>query len=485
MKYFSSRGHKEKISFWQAVIQGLAPDGGLYLPEEIPELDFRRYQNADYRTLAFEMLRSFVDPEDEDKMKACIEEGYRDSFSKENLIDIHEEENFSILELYHGQTAAFKDFALSLLPQFMKRASDENLLILTATSGDTGKAAMEGFKNVPGIDIAVFYPYQGVSEIQHLQMATQEGDNTHTFAIQGNFDDAQRGVKNLFLQEELRERLARINCRLSSANSINIGRLLPQSVYYAYGYLQLVKRKKLTYGEPLDIVVPTGNFGDILAGYLAKKMGLPLGDFICASNKNNVLSDFLQKGVYDIHRPFYKTTSPSMDILVSSNVERFLYFLTEDCKKVADIQGQLAEKGVYQLDRETKEKMKDWYGYFAEEAEAKEEIQRIYENYHYLIDPHTAVASVCYEKHKKETGSKRQTLILSTASPYKFPHTVLEALNCEEALKDKEAIEKLHQLTGQEVPSVISSLWTKSQRPDRVIASKEMGKVVEEIGGLK
>lgn len=482
MNYISTRGNQEKKTFWQGVLQGLAPDGGLYVPEELPTIDFHDYIDLDYRDLAVEVLSLFVDHEDRDKIKSCVLQGYKNSFFKENLIGLHQEEDFSVLELYHGQTAAFKDFALALLPQFMKEASKEKLLILTATSGDTGKAAMEGFKNVEGIDIVVFYPHQGVSEIQYLQMATQEGDNTHSLAIQGNFDDAQRGVKELFLDQDLKSHLEKNQVHLSSANSINIGRLLPQSIYYIYAYLQLVKKGTLTYGDKLDVVVPTGNFGNILAGYLAQKMGLPLGDFICASNKNNVLSDFLEAGVYDINRPFFKTSSPSMDILVSSNVERFLYFLTGDAKKVKDLQEDLVQKGRYELDQDLKDKMASWHGYFAQEEEVQEEIRRMYREKNYLMDPHTAVASLCYQKYQRDFAPQRHALILSTASPYKFPHTVLKALGEEGDWTDKEAIDHLADLTGKEVPSVIKDLWVKEQKPEELISYQDMKKIVEKIG---
>lgn len=480
MKYKSTRGYQAGENFHQAVLQGLAPDGGLYVPESLPSFSFKDYLGKSYRDLAIEILTPFMGTED--LARDAVTKGYKDYFSKENLVEIHETKDAYYLELYHGRTAAFKDFALALLPQFMRQSVQGRVLILTATSGDTGKAAMEGFKNVEGVDIIVFYPHQGVSEIQYLQMATQEGDNTHPVGIKGNFDDAQRGVKALFMDQDLKEDLKNREVHLSSANSINIGRLLPQVIYYAYAYLSLVDQGKLTYGDPLDLVVPTGNFGDILAGYLAKKMGLPLGNFICASNQNAVLRDFFQTGTYDTHRPFYKTSSPSMDILISSNVERFLYYLTEDTERVKNLQEDLANKGEFVIGEDIKDKLKDWYGYAGSEEEAFASIRKVLEEDHYLLDPHTAVAKVCLDKYYKDHGKKSKALVLSTASPYKFPSSVLKALGEEGTFSDQAAIEKLEDLSKTPCPQVLKSLWDKDLKERPPIQVEDMKAFVEKIG---
>lgn len=467
MKYISTRGRDQIDSFLSAILQGLARDGGLYVPERWPDLTeiLPELKDDDYISLSTEIFDHLIDDLTREEIEDCVRAAYSDSFPKEHPVTVSKGKDRYFLELYHGPTAAFKDFALCLLPRFMeialkKRKEKDRILILTATSGDTGKAALEGFKDVEGIDIVVYYPTDGISEIQRRQMITQEGENTTAIGIYGNFDDAQKACKEIFGDEESNERLGKEGYRLSSANSINIGRLLPQINYYIYGYLELCRRGEIDYGDLINIVVPTGNFGNILASYYAKKIGLPVDKFICASNANSVLTDFFRTGVYDARRPFYKTLSPSMDILVSSNLERFLYELTDDTEQVLKWMEELGEKGKYDIEEYYNTLRNHFYGYTADDGEALEEIRKLY-GQGVLVDTHTAVGSCCLNKYREETKDEKIALIAATASPYKFGPAVAKALGIPEEEDEFNLLEKIEELTGEPIPDSLADLREK------------------------
>ena len=463
MKFISTRGNGKEFSASEAIINGIANDGGLYVPIEFPKLydNLKEKMSLSYEELAYEIIRSFFDDIGDDNLKEAINTAYNDKFY------VREEKGF--LELYHGPTSAFKDAALLFLPQVMKAAKkkiniDEEIVILTATSGDTGKAALQGFSNVDGFKVVVYYPENGVSEIQKKQMITQEGNNVKVIGIKGNFDNAQSGVKAIFGDNELKEELKEKNFLLSSANSINIGRLIPQIVYYFYGYFNLVNKQKIKEGDKINIVVPTGNFGNILAAYYGKIMGLPIDKLICSSNENNVLTEFLNTGVYDKRRELILAESPSMDILISSNLERLLFEANNrSSSEVNKLMKELNEKGVYSISKNAKEFLKDFYGNYASTDDVYKAIKEVYKNDGYLMDTHTAVGYVVLNKYKKETGDNKQALIASTASPYKFPKSICRALGIDVSNRsDFEILKLLNEETHIDIPNNLKNLESKN-----------------------
>ncbi|HEY5524344.1 MAG TPA: threonine synthase [Clostridium sp.] len=462
MKFQSTRGLESGVASAEAIVRGIAKDGGLYVPESFPNLydSLKKEKNLSYEELAFKIIKEYFTDIKEEELMDAINEAYNNRFNVEV--------NKNFLELYHGPTCAFKDAALLFLPQVMRRARKalglkEEVVILAATSGDTGKAALEGFKDVEGFKVIVYYPKKGVSAIQERQMSTQEGNNVKVYGITGNFDNAQNGVKEIFGDEDFKEELKKEGYLLSSANSINIGRLVPQIVYYFYGYFKLVKEGKIKEDEKINVVVPTGNFGNILAAYYAKRMGLPVEKFICASNDNKVLTDFFHTGTYDKRRELILTESPSMDILVSSNLERLLFEGSgKDGEEIKKLMDSLIKDGIYQVSDKLKEFLKDFYGNFATQEEVSKAISDMYEKEGYLIDTHTAVAQVVYEKYAKETGDNKQVLIASTASPYKFPRSICNALEIDvEGIDDFEVLNKLFEKTKVEIPTNLKDLDKK------------------------
>ncbi|MDO5707340.1 MAG: threonine synthase [Andreesenia angusta] len=489
LKYISTRGGKELNSI-EAIVKGISENGGLYIPTEIPRIDKEIYElkDYDYRELAKYIIGKFFPDFTEEELKNCVEGAYDSKFNDEKIVPIVSKDNANFLELYHGATLAFKDMALSILPYFIttslkKLNQKEKLVILTATSGDTGKAALEGFKDVEGTEIIVFYPESGVSQIQERQMITQEGNNTHVVGIEGNFDDAQNGVKEAFNNESFKKELKEKGYLLSSANSINIGRLVPQVVYYVYGYINLLKEGRIQEGEKINIVVPTGNFGNILAGYYAKLMGIPIDKLITASNENNVLYDFFSTGIYDRNRELKLTISPSMDILISSNLERLLYKICGDNpNKVKELMGELSEKGRYEIDSEIRENLNDFYGNFSTEEEIEYTIKEVYEKYDYVIDTHTAVAYNVYQKYLKDTGDDKKTLIASTASPFKFTRSVAKALGINvEGKTDFELVYELSDKTGLEIPKNIYKIEDKKIIHKNKCKKDEMKDIIREL----
>ena len=490
--YQSTRDEKNTVTASQAILQGLATDGGLFTPVSYPqvELDFDTLKDASYQEVAKLVLSAFLDDFTAEELDYCISHAYDSKFDTPSIAPLVKLDGQYNLELFHGSTIAFKDMALSILPYFMTTAAkkhglENKIVILTATSGDTGKAAMAGFADVPGTEIIVFYPKDGVSKVQELQMTTQTGDNTHVIAIDGNFDDAQTNVKHMFNDVALREKLAANKMQFSSANSMNIGRLVPQVVYYVYAYAQLVKTGQITAGEKVNFTVPTGNFGNILAAFYAKQIGLPVGKLICASNENNVLTDFFKTHVYDKKREFKVTTSPSMDILVSSNLERLIFHLVgNDATKTKELMESLVATGQYQLSDFDADILDLFAAAYADEAETAAEIKRVYEASDYIEDPHTAVASAVYQKYRTQTGDTAKTVIASTASPYKFPVVAVEAVTGETGLGDFEALEKLHALSGVPVPPAVDGLETAPVRHRTSVAAQDMQTAVEDYLGL-
>ena len=482
MQYQSTRDKNLKASSAQAVLNGLAPDGGLYTMPSFDEarFDYREVLDLDTFAMSAKILSKLLTDFSEEEMAKLVREGYAGKFETDHLTPTVPVGEDFILELFRGPTSAFKDVALSMLPRLMTAAKEkcgftDEILILTATSGDTGKAAMEGFCNVPGTKIIVFYPYGGVSAVQQAQMATQAGENVCVCAVRGNFDDAQTGVKKIFAAVGREKLLEGKGVSLSSANSINIGRLAPQVVYYYRAYADLVKAGRIREGDKVDFVVPTGNFGDILAGYFAKEMGLPVGRLVCASNANNVLTEFLRTGRYDRRRPFFKTVSPSMDILVSSNLERLLYLLSGDDALVAHLMRQLSEEGYYEVDGEMLAKLRSlfWAG-CCDDAGAKAAIGKVWREDHYLCDTHTAVAWDVAQQYKKENPDHNAVVVLSTASPYKFPAAVLEGIGERAKGDELDVMEQLHDVTGVPVPKNLASLREREVRHRDVIAQEEM-----------
>ena len=476
MQFFSTRDQNRKVTSSQAIAQGLSDEGGLFVPESFPQVDVKALCGLDYPALAAAVVREYLT----DYNPAFLTEATRSTYGaafggKAGYLAPVEGDTYA-LELWHGPTCAFKDYALQLMPKLLVEAKKnlgrtEKTLILVATSGDTGKAALDGYHDIPGVEIAVFYPTGGTSEIQRLQMATQEGANVAVYAVRGNFDDAQTGVKKVFGDKAIAAELEKRNIRLSSANSINWGRLVPQIVYYFAAYAQLLNAGKITFGDEVDFCVPTGNFGDILAGYYAKQMGLPVGKLVCASNENNVLTDFLTTGTYTAKREFFKTTSPSMDILVSSNLERLLYHVTGSDAEVAGFMQQLATTG----SPETLAAIQETFSCgWSSEAEVAGEIRSRYEKDGYLCDTHTAVAFHVAAQ-KKRQGVPM--VVLSTASPFKFPRSVLSALGKAAPENDFEAIQQLEAATGHAAPASLAALRSKPERFDTVIAPAQIAEV--------
>ena len=492
MKYESTRGSQLKKTGAQAIIRGIAEDKGLYMPETIPALPFKIEEMAgkSYKEIALRVIGAFFDDFTSEEMSYCIDGAYDSKFTASDVVEIKEAGGAHFLELYHGKTAAFKDMALSILPYLMttsmkKEGVTDKVCILTATSGDTGKAALEGFADVPGTEIVVFYPTGGVSQVQERQMITQEGANTHVFAIRGNFDDAQTGVKKIFNDNAFAAELAAAGVRLSSANSINIGRLVPQVAYYVYSYIKLVERGVLKAGEPMNVVVPTGNFGNILAAYFAREMGVPVGKFICASNENKVLTDFIRTGVYDIRkeaREFYCTNSPSMDILISSNLERLLYMLSgRDGEIVRELMEKLDKEKVYEVPTAVREALCDFYGGFASEKETLDTIGKMWSDEGYLMDTHTAVAYKVYQDYVKDTGdAATPTVIASTASAYKFAESVSSACGIGPCRDGFEYVASLAAATGVEVPYGLKDLDKKPVLHKGVVDASQMADAVRE-----
>lgn len=493
--YKSTRGNGETVTASRAILKGLSDDGGLFVPTSIPALDvpMEKLAAMSYQEVAYEVMSRFLTDFTEDELKNCIANAYDAKFDTEEIAPLTKADGVYYLELFHGATIAFKDMALSILPHLMTTAAKKNgvkneIVILTATSGDTGKAAMAGFADVPGTRIIVFYPKNGVSPIQEKQMVTQAGDNTMVVGIHGNFDDAQSGVKAIFGNKELAEELDKAGYQFSSANSINIGRLVPQVVYYVYAYAKLLEGGEIKDGETINVVVPTGNFGNILAAYYAKQLGVPIGKLICASNDNKVLYDFFQTGEYNRNRPFILTTSPSMDILISSNLERLLYRIAgDDAAKDQELMKELTADGKYTITDAMKEKLGDFCGYYVTEAEDAQEIAKVYKDTGYVMDTHTAVAACAYEKYKAETGDETKTVIASTASPYKFTRSVMESIDAEKygKLGDFELVDELSRISGVAVPNAIEEIRTAPVRHKTVCEVQDMEKTVRGFLGVE
>lgn len=490
LMYHSTRNRSKLLTASQAILQGLSPDGGLYVPASIPKLNTPMDQLAkmDYRELAYEVLKLYLTDYTEEELKDCINKAYDEKFDRADIAPINKVDGLYFLELFHGPTIAFKDMALSILPHLLTKAAkknkiDDEIVILTATSGDTGKAALAGFADVEGTKIIVFYPKDGVSSVQEKQMVTQKGDNTYVIGIRGNFDDAQTGVKNIFNDTELLEKMKKAGYRFSSANSINIGRLIPQIVYYVYSYVELYRRKEILAGDKINFVVPTGNFGNILAAYYAKQMGLPIGKLICASNDNKVLFDFFQTGIYDRNREFILTISPSMDILISSNLERLIYYIAdEDTDTTKELMKALSINGKYEITKDMRNNLKDFYGGYAGIDETKTAIDNLYRRTGYVIDTHTAVAACVYNKYLNDLSDTTKTVIVSTASPYKFAESVLEAIGKEDIPKDDyEQAKVLRDISGVPIPSAVEELHYAEIRHQKVCETSKMITEVEKI----
>ncbi len=501
MRYVSTRGQVPAVSAAEAIRQGIAADGGLYTPEQIPRLteaELGAMVNLSYQELASKILGLYLTDYPADDLRRMIGAAYAfpEKFGSPEVtpVTVIGDRQY-LLELYHGPTCAFKDVALQLLPHLLTKASQltgdiREIVILVATSGDTGKAALEGFKDVPGTRIIVFFPEEGVSRIQRLQMITQEGQNTAVIAVEGNFDDAQNAVKQIFTDPDILEKMERHGLTFSSANSINWGRLVPQIVYYFYGYMALCREHRLKMGDPLNVVVPTGNFGNILAAYFAKKMGLPLGKLICASNSNNVLTDFIKTGHYDRKRDFHLTISPSMDILISSNLERLLFYLAgQDAGQVRDWMSQLKSQGEYRIGDDDLAKLhEDFYGGFATEGETMDAIRAVYRSAGKVIDTHTAVGQSVYQRYLRETDDRTPMLLASTASPFKFNASVVRAIAGEEGVAGKDEFELLRlleRISGEAIPEALEGLERKAVRHQTLCKPERLGELVQELLKIK
>lgn len=491
--YKSTRGNGKEITASQAILKGLSEDGGLFVPTSIPKLEcsLDELSCMSYQEVAYQVMSRFLTDFAEEELKQCIAKAYDEKFDTREIAPLVQKKNAYYLELFHGATIAFKDMALSILPHLMttsakKNHADKEIVVLTATSGDTGKAAMAGFADVPGTKIIVFYPKHGVSPIQEKQMLTQKGENTYVVGITGNFDDAQTGVKKMFNDKELAAELAEAGYQFSSANSINIGRLVPQVVYYVYSYVKLLEKGEIKHGEEINVVVPTGNFGNILAAFYAKQMGIPIGKFICASNENKVLYDFFQTGCYDRNREFVLTNSPSMDILISSNLERLIYRIAgNNAEKNKTMMEALNRDGKYEITEEMKGRLQEFYGNYASEEETAQTIKNMYEETGYVLDTHTAVAASVYEKYVRETGDTRKTVIASTASPFKFTRSVMNAIDEKyDSMGDFELVDELSRIGRLPIPRAIEEIRTAPVLHDRVAESSEMPEVVREILGV-
>ena len=488
MQFFSTRDHNRVVSASQAIAQGLSDEGGLFVPQSFPQVDVKAICALDYPEMAAAIVGQYLTDYSQEFLQEAAKATYGAAFGgKAGYLAPVSDEVYS-LELWHGPTCAFKDYALQLMPKLLVEAKKnldrtEKTLILVATSGDTGKAALDGYHDIPGVEIAVFFPTGGTSEIQRLQMVTQEGENVAVYAVRGNFDDAQTGVKKVFGDPAIAAELAKRNIRLSSANSINWGRLVPQIVYYFAAYAQLLKAGKVRFGDKVDFCVPTGNFGDILAGYYAKQMGLPVGKLVCASNKNNVLTDFIKTGTYDARRTFYKTTSPSMDILISSNLERLIYRIAgENAEENAKLMAALSTDGKYTITDEMKAQLENFYGNYTTEKETAEVISALYEKTGYVIDTHTAVAAGVYGKYKAETKDETKTVIASTASPFKFTRSVMDAIDEKyDSMTDFELVDELSKIANVKVPQAIEDIRSAAVLHKTVCEVDEMPKVVKEF----
>lgn len=492
--YHSTRNSEETATASEAILKGLTSDGGLFVPDSIPKLNvsLEDLTKMSYQEIAYAVMKEFLTDFTEEELKTCINNAYDSKFDTEEIAVTKKVDGAYYLELFHGATIAFKDMALSILPHLLVTSARKNnvkneIVILTATSGDTGKAALAGFADAPGTKIIVFYPKSGVSPIQEKQMVTQKGDNTYVIGIKGNFDDAQTGVKKMFSNKELAKVMNDNGFQFSSANSINIGRLVPQVVYYVKAYADLLKQGALKAGEPMNVVVPTGNFGNILASYYAKQMGIPIGKFVCASNKNKVLFDFFETGKYDRNREFYVTTSPSMDILISSNLERMIYRIAgNDAKQCAKFMAALTKDGEYVITDAMKAELSEFFGAFGSEEETAVKIKEVYDKEGYVMDTHTAVAAVAYDKYKAATGDdKTPTVIASTASPYKFTRSVMDAIDpAYDAEDDFELVDELNKVSKTAIPKAIEEIRTAPVLHDTVCETAAMEDEVKKILGI-
>jgi len=492
--YRSTRGDNTAVTASRTILKGLSEDGGLYVPDQIPSLDIpvQDLAKMSYQEVAYQVMSRFLTDFTEEELRSCIQRAYDKKFDTEVIAPITKADGAYFLELFHGATIAFKDMALSILPYLLTTSAKKNqikndIVILTATSGDTGKAAMAGFADVPGTKIIVFYPKDGVSPIQEKQMVTQKGKNTYVVSIYGNFDDAQTGVKKIFNDVQMKQELEEAGYQFSSANSINIGRLVPQIVYYVYAYAQLYKNGQISEDEKINVVVPTGNFGNILAAFYAKNMGLPIRKLICASNDNKVLYDFFSTGEYDRNREFILTTSPSMDILISSNLERLIYRIAgNDSAKTKELMDALTVTGKYSITEEMRNQLSDFYGNYASEEETASIIRRIYQECGYVIDTHTAVAASVYEKYKKDTQDTTKTVIASTASPYKFTRSVMEAIDREKyaGMEDFTLVDELSDISNVSVPPAIEEIRDAKILHNTTVEVDEMPGIVKKILGI-
>ena len=492
--YHSTRNSEETATASEAILKGLTSDGGLFVPDSIPKLNvsLEDLTQMSYQEIAYAVMKEFLTDFTEEELKTCINNAYDSKFDTEEIAVTKKVDGAYYLELFHGATIAFKDMALSILPHLLVTSARKNnvkneIVIITATSRDTGKAALAGFADVPGTKIIVFYPKSGVSPIQEKQMVTQKGDNTYVIGIKGNFDDAQTGVKKMFSNKELAKVMNDNGFQFSSANSINIGRLVPQVVYYVKAYADLLKQGALKAGEPMNVVVPTGNFGNILASYYAKQMGIPIGKFVCASNKNKVLFDFFETGKYDRNREFYVTTSPSMDILISSNLERMIYRIAgNDAKQCAKFMAALTKDGEYVITDAMKAELSEFFGAFGSEEETAVKIKEVYDKEGYVMDTHTAVAAVAYDKYKAATGDdKTPTVIASTASPYKFTRSVMDAIDpAYDAEDDFELVDELNKVSKTAIPKAIEEIRTAPVLHDTVCETAAMEDEVKKILGI-
>ena len=492
--YKSTRDAEKTVTASQAILKGLADDGGLFVPVSIPKLpvSLGELKEMSYQEIAYTVMKEFLTDFTEEELKSCIAKAYDSKFDTEEIAPLAKVEDAYYLELFHGATIAFKDMALSILPHLMITSARKNqvkndIVILTATSGDTGKAALAGFADVPGTKIIVFYPKGGVSHVQELQMVTQKGENTSVVAIHGNFDNAQSGVKAMFENKELEKELNEAGYQFSSANSINIGRLVPQVVYYVYAYAKLLQNEEIAEDEEINVVVPTGNFGNILAAYYAKNMGIPIAKLICASNENKVLYDFFQTGTYDRNREFVLTTSPSMDILISSNLERLIYKISgEDARKDTDLMTELKTKGSYAITGEMKANLADFAAGYATEEQVAKTIHDIYEDTGYVMDTHTAVAATVYKAYREDSKDDRKTVIASTASPYKFAGSVMSAIDPKyKGQDDFKLIEELQKVSGTEIPNAIKEIMNAEIRHNTECDVDQMEQTVKNILGVK
>ncbi len=493
LMYKSTRNADVTVTASEAILKGLADDGGLFVPVSIPKLDVSldKLKDMTYQETAYAVMKQFITDFTEEELKGCIAKAYDAKFDTEDIAPLVKVDNTYYLELFHGATIAFKDMALSILPHLLTTAAKKNnvkneIVILTATSGDTGKAALAGFADVEGTRIIVFYPKNGVSKVQELQMVTQKGANTSVVAIHGNFDCAQSGVKAIFENKELAKEMDAAGFQFSSANSINIGRLVPQIVYYVYAYAKLLQNEEITEDEEINVVVPTGNFGNILAAYFAKQMGVPIDKLVCASNENKVLFDFFQTGVYDKNREFILTNSPSMDILISSNLERLIYMIAgQDAKKNSELMQALKTNGVYELTDEMKANLSDFAAGYATEEQVKETIAEIYKSTGYVIDTHTAVAAKVCKSYQEGTKDAKKAVIASTASPYKFAKSVMTAIDANyERIDDFDLIDSLEVISGVDIPNAVEEIRNAEVLHTRECDADKMEETVKTILGV-